>query len=127
MDHVAGRHPRHRKSGHGHRQQCRAECGAILAKFRALSRRLDSITLAEYLSEYAAINSELMGLTAPSDDWRRVRDAAVTELDWRLTRARTGVAMTEDEFRLASQWWDAALEGFRRVFDAKRTFWLLWP
>lgn len=104
-----------------------AECRTLLAKFPALTRRLRSMGLAEYLQEFVAITGDVIGLAAPSDDWKRARDAAVAELEWRLTRARTGVALTEDEFRSASERWDAAQRAFSRVFDAQRSFWLPWP
>lgn len=104
-----------------------AACRTILAKFPALSRRIGSMSNAEYTQEFAAITDELTRLPAPSDDWRRVRDDAVAELSWRLTRMRLEVPLTEDEYRLANDRWEAVQAAFRRLFDAKRTFWLPWP
>jgi hypothetical protein len=102
-------------------------CRTILAKFPALRRHIGSIPHTEYTRQFAAITDELNGLRAPADDWGRVRDDVVAELSRRLTRMRLEVPITEDESRLADQRWDAAQAEWRRLFDAKRNFWLPWP
>ena len=102
-------------------------CRANQSRFSALAGRIGSISPADYIQEFAAITEELKRLPAPSDDWRRARDNAVDELSRRVTRMRLGVMPTNDESKAAEDRWGVIQAEFRRLFDAKRTFWLPWP
>jgi hypothetical protein len=96
-----------------------ADCG--------LSHALTAIPSAEYGDQFAAITEELANLPAPSDDWPQLRDDTVAELSRRLTRLRPEISMTDDEYQSSEEHWRVLEGGYRRLFDAKRRFWLAWP
>jgi hypothetical protein len=99
-------------------------CRTALAKLPALNRRIGTIPVAAAIDEFEAIIDELRRPMAPSDEWRELRDEAVGQLSRRLTRVRLGVFPTEDESREIDDQWGANQQQFRRLFDAKRSFWL---
>lgn len=100
---------------------------SVLAKVPALLRRSESLHLAEYLHEFAAVADDLARLPAPSEDWRQLRDDTVAHLSRQVTRLRLGVLPTDDEIRIAEDQSRAFQAQLRRLFDTKRSFWLPWP